>query len=217
MVDRRPVADRPDQVEVWLLADDEVDQFVKGYVDRERRRGRPPAERPGARLARPARGRGPPRGRSSTRTSSPAATRASRSMAGIYGALWGSAYLMLVTLVLCVPIGDRGGGLSRGVRAEEPADRPDRGQHQQPRGRALDRLRPARARGLPQRLRPAALVAPGRRHDAGADGAADDRRRDPRGAARGAAVDPRRRRWARRLASCRRWRTTCCRWRCRAS
>ena len=37
----------------------------------------------------------------------------------------------------------RGRRLSRGVRAQEPADRPDRGQRQQSRGGALDRLRPA--------------------------------------------------------------------------
>ena len=34
--------------EVWLVADDEVDQFVKGAVNRDRGRGRPAHERPGS-------------------------------------------------------------------------------------------------------------------------------------------------------------------------
>ena len=46
--------------EIWLVADDEVDQFVKGYANREQRRGGPAAERPGTGHARPARGRRPP-------------------------------------------------------------------------------------------------------------------------------------------------------------
>ncbi len=44
----------------------------------------------------------------------------------------------------------RGRHLSGRVRAEEPPDRPDRGQHQQPRRGAVDRLRPARPRHLHQ-------------------------------------------------------------------
>ena len=68
-----------------------------------------------------------------------------------------------------LPARRRGGGLPRGVRAAESLDRPHRGQHQQPGGGAVDRLRPARARGVPQLLRPAALGAAGRRPRAGAD------------------------------------------------
>ena len=64
-----------------------------------------------------------------------------------------------------------GGALSRGIRAAEPLDRPDRGLDQQPRRRAFDHLRPARPGGVPQRSSPAALGPAGRRHDAGADDA----------------------------------------------
>src|SRR6185295_4540385 len=44
--------------------------------------------------------------------------------------------------------------LSRGVRGEELGHRPDRDQHHQPRGRAVDRLRPARARTVRLSVRP---------------------------------------------------------------
>ena len=103
-------------------------------------------------------------------------------LAGIRGALVGSLLTLLVTLLARPAARRRGGDLPRGVRAQEPLDRPDRGQHQQPRRRALDRLRPARPRGVPQLLRPAALGAAGRRPGAGADDAADHhhRHRAPR-------------------------------------
>ena len=89
----------------------------------------------------------------STGASSPPGDSREPELAGIRGALVGSALTLLVTLALCLPIGVAGGDLSRGVRAQEPAHRPHRGQHQQPRGRALDRLRPARPRDVPQLLR----------------------------------------------------------------
>ena len=66
-------------------------------------------------------------------------------LAGIRGALVGSALTLFVTLILCLPIGVAGGDLSRGIRAQEPPDRNHRGQHQQSRGGALDRVRAARA------------------------------------------------------------------------
>jgi hypothetical protein len=86
--------------------------------------------------------------------------------------LWhiGSALTMLVTLAdLPCPIGVMARDLSRGIRAEEPLT-DHRGQHQQPRRRAVDRLRPARPGGVHQLLRHAALGAAGRRPGAGAAG-----------------------------------------------
>ena len=84
-----------------------------------------------------------------------------------------------------------GGGLSRGIRAAEPLDRRDRGIDQQSRGGPLDHLRPAGPGGVPQRHEPAALGAPGRRHDAGPDDHAGDRHRRPQRDQVRAAVDPR--------------------------
>ena len=114
-------------------------------------------------------------------------------LAGIYGALWGSAYLMLVTLRAVRAHRRCGGALPRGVRAA---------------GTALTDLIEVNVNNLAavpsivfgllglavflNVARPAPLLAPGRRHDPGAAGAADDRGRHPRGAARGAALDPRR-------------------------
>ena len=75
----------------------------------------------------------------------------------------------------------------------------DRGEHQQSRRRALDRLRAARVGGVHQLLRPAALDAAGRRHGAVADDDADHHHRQPGGLESGAAVDPRSRPRRRRL------------------
>ena len=112
-------------------------------------------------------------------------------MAGILGAVVGSFLTLIVTLALSFPI-----GVAAAVYLEEfaPKNRwtdADRGQHQQPRGGALDRLRPARPCRLPELLRPAAFGAARRRHGAGADDAADHHHRLARGAEGGAAVDPR--------------------------
>ena len=57
----------------------------------------------------------------------------------------------------------RDGDLSRGVRAAQPLDGLDRGQHQQSRGRAVDRFRFARSRAVHQLVRVAALRAARRR------------------------------------------------------
>ena len=90
--------------DVWLLADDDVDQFVKGFVDRRTAE----ADR---RLNDQALGfldRLRDEGRLETRFNRIFFTTGDSrepELAGIYGALWGSAYLMLVTLVLCVPTG----------------------------------------------------------------------------------------------------------------
>ena len=90
--------------EVWLVADDEVDQFVKGFANREQAE----ADR---RLSDQALGmldRLEADGRLRTQWNTNFLTSGDSrepEQAGIYGALWGSAYLMLVTLVLCVPTG----------------------------------------------------------------------------------------------------------------
>ena len=61
--------------------------------------------------------------------------------AGLGVAIIGSLYMMVVVLVLALPIGVARLDLSGGVCAQEPLDRPDRGEHRQPRRRAVDRLR----------------------------------------------------------------------------
>ena len=70
--------------------------------------------------------------------------------------------------------------LPGGIRAEEPLHRPDRGEHLEPRGGALDRLRHPRPRDLHPVRAPAAIGAAGRRAGADADDAADDHHLDPR-------------------------------------
>ncbi len=114
------------------------------------------------------------------------------------------------------PGGRAGRGLSGRVRAEEPLDRHHRGQHQQPRGRALDRLRPAGSGPVHQLAARAARFAAGRRPGPGPDGPADRDHRHPQRPEGGAAVDPRSRPGRRRLARPRPCSTTCCRWPCRA-
>jgi phosphate transport system permease protein len=90
--------------EVWLVADDEVDQYAKGTADRDLAE----ADR---RLGDQALGfldKLRADGRLQTRFNRIFFTTGDSrepELAGIYGALWGSAYLMLVTLVLCVPTG----------------------------------------------------------------------------------------------------------------
>ena len=82
---------------------------------------------------------------------------------GVWGALKGSFLTILVTMALAFPI-----GVLAALYLEEFAPRnrwtdADRGIDQQPRRGAVDHLRPARPRGVPQRHEPAALGAAGRR------------------------------------------------------
>ena len=65
--------------------------------------------------------------------------------AGIGAALVGSLFMMLTVLVLAVPLGVAAAVYLEEFAPQEPLDRPHRGQHQQSRRRALDRVRPARA------------------------------------------------------------------------
>ena len=203
---------------LWLLADDEVDCAREGQRRRAIGRGR----RSGSatqqlgwldQLERA----GPVDRAFNTQLLHHRRLAASRSSPAS-AARWSARFCtLLVTLAAVVPDRRRRGDLPRGVRPAQPLDRPDRGQHQQPRRRALDRLRPARAGGLHQLLRPAALGAAGRRPGADADDAADDHHRR-RAAIQ--AVPPSIREAAlgrRRLARCRWCSTTCCRWRCPAS
>jgi phosphate transport system permease protein len=105
---RRMVLDDPSLIgqtrEVWVVADDEVDQYTKGAIDRDaaeadrRMNDQELGLLDGLRAD----------GRLETRFNRIFFTTGDSrepELAGIYGALWGSAYLMLVTLVLCVPTG----------------------------------------------------------------------------------------------------------------
>ena len=78
-------------------------------------------------------------------------------LAGVGGATVGSFLTLLVTLLRVLPRRRCRRDPPRGVRAEEPTDRSDRGEHQQSRRGALDRLRPARPRGVPELHEHAAL------------------------------------------------------------
>jgi phosphate transport system permease protein len=90
--------------EVWLIADDEVDQFAKGFTNRDV----PETDR---RLNDKALGfldRLESQHRIQlqwNRVFFTSGDSREPELAGIHGALMGSAYLMLVTLVLCVPTG----------------------------------------------------------------------------------------------------------------
>ncbi|HMR32459.1 MAG TPA: phosphate ABC transporter permease PstA [Geminicoccaceae bacterium] len=89
---------------VWLIADDEVDQFWKGHVDRDAPEAdRRVDDRTIAWLDRLA-----AEGRIETQLNRLFFTSGDSrepEMAGIRGALIGSAYMMLVTLLVCVPVG----------------------------------------------------------------------------------------------------------------
>ena len=117
---------------------------------------------------------------------------------------------------LAFPIGVFG-ALSRGIRAAEPLDRHDRGFDQQSCRRAVDHLRPARPRRVPQLHAPAPLGAAGRRPDAGADDHAGDRHRRPQRDHSRCRPRSATRRSASARRRCRSCSTMCCRWRCRAS
>jgi phosphate transport system permease protein len=105
---RQMVLDDPSLIgqtkEVWLVADDNVDQYAKGAIDRT-------AAEADRRMNDQALGfldKLQADGRLETRFNRIFFTTGDSrepELAGIYGALWGSAYLMLVTLVLCVPTG----------------------------------------------------------------------------------------------------------------
>jgi phosphate transport system permease protein len=105
---RQMVLDNPgligQTVPVWLRADDDVDQFVKGFVDREAvEADRRLSDRAVAFLDRlSAQGRLEARW---NRTFWQNGDSREPELAGIRGALTGSAYLMLVTFIFCVPTG----------------------------------------------------------------------------------------------------------------
>ncbi len=126
------------------------------------------------------------------RACSPSAPPAVPRPPGMGVALIGSLYMMVIVLLLRAAHRRRRLDLPGGVRQEEPLHRLHRGEHQQPRRGAVDRLRPASAwrcsstssacRARPHRRRPGA----------DADDPAHHHHRHPRGACRRAAVDPRR-------------------------
>ena len=90
--------------EVWLIADDEVDQFVKGFVGRDRAQADRRLSDQAIGMLDQLQADGRLRTQWNTQFLTSGDSREPE-LAGIYGALWGSAYLMLVTLVLCVPTG----------------------------------------------------------------------------------------------------------------
>ena len=138
-------------------------------------------------------------------------------LAGIRGALMGSILTLLVTLGLCLPI-----GVAAAIYLEEFAPKNKltpyhRGQHQQSRSGAFDRLRPARPRHVPQFLRPAALGTLGRRPGARTARSSHHHHRIARCAQGCAAVDQGSRHSASAPPSSRRSSTTSCRSPCQAS
>jgi phosphate transport system permease protein len=90
--------------EVWLVADDEVDQFVKGAVNRDLAEADRRINDQELALLDKLKADGRLEQRFNRMFFTTGDSREPE-LAGIYGALWGSAYLMLVTLVLCVPTG----------------------------------------------------------------------------------------------------------------
>jgi phosphate transport system permease protein len=90
--------------EVWLVADDEVGQFVKGAVNRDLAEADRRINDQELALLDKLKADGRLEQRFNRMFFTTGDSREPE-LAGIYGALWGSAYLMLVTLVLCVPTG----------------------------------------------------------------------------------------------------------------
>ena len=176
--DGRSCADRPDARRSGSSPTADVDSLGQGPVrPHASTRADAPDQRPAARLDRASCRTPAISSSASTRASSPTAHRAEPETAGVGVALVGSFYMMLIVLLLSLPIGVAAAIYLEEFAPQEPLDRPDRGQHQQPGGRAVDRVRPARPGGVPQLLRPAALGAAGRRPGADADDAADHHHR----------------------------------------
>ncbi len=128
---------------LWLLLDDDVDVVVKGHISRNLPQSRATPGRSAAWLAHGARDPGP--GAATVQHVLFHQRRLPRSRAR--GNLERDGRLVLHVARdarAIVPDRRRSRHLSRGVRAAQSLDRPHRGQHQQPRGRAVDRVRPAR-------------------------------------------------------------------------
>jgi hypothetical protein len=100
--------------------------------------------------------------------------------AGIRGAIAGSFWTLLVTLLVSLPV-----GVAAAIYLEEF----DRNQYQQSCGGTIDCLRYARSSGIYQLFRHAALGANSRWTGVVADDAADDHHLQSRGAEIGAAID----------------------------
>ena len=180
-----------------------------------RSRGGPPHRRPAARLVDGARAAGPRR--LAVQSILLHARRLERSRARRHLGRDGRLVLHVARDARAVVSARRrDGDLSRGVRAAQPLDGSHRGQHQQSRGRAVDRLRLARARAVHQRVRLAALGAARRRPRAEPHDAARDHHRVARRADGRAAVDSRGGARASAHRRCRWCCITCCRSRCPA-
>ena len=121
------------------------------------------------------------------------APRRFRPNAGLQPAIIGTLWLIACVILFIVPLGVGAGDLPRGVRRQRELVEPaDRGQHPEPRGGAVDHLRHPRPRLHRPRRRStsASSCSTGVAHP-GAAGPADRDPGRPRGAARGAALDPR--------------------------
>jgi len=170
---------------VWVLAASDIDMVLKGHADRavpeESRRVNDrqlawmgALEKDGAlRLS------------FNTRFFTGADSRYPE-LVGILGGILGSLYTLAITLALAFPL-----GVMAAIYLEEFAPK-NRITDLIEGGRgAVDRLRPARARRLPERLRHAALRTACRWLRARPDEPADHHHRRARRAARRAALDPR--------------------------
>jgi phosphate transport system permease protein len=138
-------------VPVWVFTDDDIDMIVKGQFSRDvAEENRRVSDQQLAWLDR-LRPRAGWR-KNSTSPFSGRAIPANRNRRGSGARSWGPFSPWSSPWSSHFPSGWRR-RLSRGVRPEEPLDGPDRGQHQQPGGGALDRLRPAGACRLSEFLR----------------------------------------------------------------
>ncbi len=163
---RELIAAHPEKIgtvaEVWLLANDDIDMLVKGHIDRDVPESERRVKDQTLGWVDAARGRGQAGAAFQHHLLHQGGQPGAR--AGGHRRRPGGLLLHPAVDPAAVLSDRRGRGpVSGGVRPQEPLDRSDRGQHQQPGGGALDRVRPARARGVHQLLRRAALHAPDRR------------------------------------------------------
>ncbi len=175
---------------LWLLADDDIDVLVKGHAPRDvPEADRRVDDRQLGWLAALEQ-----QGRVDLRFNRYFFTSGASQRSGVGRHLGRDGRLLLHAARdarVVVPARRRDGDLPRGIRTAQPMDGPHRGQHQQPRRRAVDRLRFARPRAFHQRVRLAALGSRRRRPRAEPHDVASDHHRVARCADCRAAVDSR--------------------------
>ena len=143
-------------VRLHLLADADVDVWLKGNIDRTLPQNRQQLSAIEQQIADALYEEGVITMSFNTGIFLNVDSRSSPASAGLAGAFMGSLYMLLV--VHRARRSHRRGELDLpgGVRHQEPAQRSHRGEHQQPRGGPLDRLRPARRGRVHQLVPPAA-------------------------------------------------------------